>query len=704
MKVSVPKENLPEGYECRPLRAFGCTRTSRCDEDEAALNLVSTEPWPAVETYGELDATEWLHTNGAGAYAMSTVPMMHTRRYHGLLVAPLAPPLGRFVMLSHLELTLHANGRQYRLSTHQFPGLAPTPGYRSLRRFAMDPIPHWSYRIGDTEFERDLCLARGRNICVMRFTWHGDEPATLYLRPLMPLRSIHDLMHEHGAMVQRVALRQREVEIKPNIDLPPVSFRHSGVFVGSPDWWRRFEYLEDRTRAAEFQEDMWTPGTFELVLLPGKAQFLLTAVGPLPTESAKDIVDETIVELEKLEIGARRPLSVRKLSRAAEAFRVESSTCAGIIAGYPWFGIHFVPSLAALPGLCLVTGQIDFAKRALACMIDQQHAGFLPELITEVDRERGPSSPSATLFLFDAIRELAAKVSLDDPFIKETAYPALVRAFVRFRSKRMRRLAWLTDEGLIFNGDPSRPLTWMNGKVGGWIVTPRRGYAVEMQALWSRGCETLSQLARHYGHLKLATEAELASAQARHAFRKKFWCEDNDYPYDCIGASPAPGSTGVGDDLGQSPDCDAKIRPNALMALVLDPNLFEPWQAEAILARVRQDLLTPRGVRSLAPQEPNYQGYHEGGLEEREGSAHQGTAWPHLLGYYVRAAVRLAPEDDELRGDLRDLIEGAMDEPLAICQVAEMADGDSPNQFRACPADAWAVAELLKALVFDLEY
>jgi len=664
------------------------------------LNLVATDPWPAVETYGELDATEWIHTNGAGAYAMSTVPMMHTRRYHGLLVAPLVPPLGRYVMLSHVELTLHANGRQYRLSTHQFPGLAPTPGYRLLRRFAMDPIPHWTYRIGETEFERDLCLARHRNICVMRFTWHGEEPATLYLRPLMPLRSIHDLMHEHGAMVQRVALRQREVEIKPNVDLPPVCFRHSGVFVGSPDWWRRFEYLEDRTRAAEFQEDMWTPGTFELVLLPGKPQFLVTAVGALPTESAKDIVDETIIEHQKLDIGRKNPLCVRKLARAAEAFRVTSPACTGIIAGYPWYGVHFIPSLAALSGLCLVTGEIEFAKRALACMIEEQRAGFLPELITEVDHARGPCSPAATLFLFEAVRELTDRIGLDDPFIRGTAYPALVRAFVRIRSRRIRRLAWLTDDGLVASGDAKRPLTWMNGIVGNWVVTPRRGIAVELQALWSRGCETLALMARHYGFESLSALAELSCNRARTAFRKRFWCADTDYPFDCLRDVLAT----TGQENNTVPEFDARIRPNALMALVLDPALFDSWQAEAILARVRQDLLTPRGVRTLAPQEAGYQGYHEGGLEEREGSAHQGTAWPHLLGYYVRASVRLAPEDEELRRELKDLVEGAIEEPLALCQVAEMADGDSPNQFRACPANAWAVAELLKALVVDLEY
>jgi predicted glycogen debranching enzyme len=453
------------------------------DEGKIVLNRQPSDPWPVVDTYGELNATEWIHTNGAGAYAMSTVPMMHTRRYHGILVAPLTPPLGRYVMLSHVELTLHANGKQHRLSTHQFPGLAPTPGYRLLKRFALDPIPHWSYRIGEQEFERDLCLARRRNICIMRFTWHGEEPATLYLRPLMPLRSIHELMHEHGAMVQRVALRQREVEIQPNVDLPPLCFRHSGVFVGSPDWWRRFEYLEDRTRAAEFQEDMWTPGTFELVLVPGRPQFLVTAVGTLPFESAKDIVDETCAELSRLDIGPSRPDTVRQLTIASEVFRVESPDCAAIIAGYPWYGVHFVPALASLSGLCLVTNHIDFAKRTLACTLRLQKAGLLPDLITEVAHARGDCSPTATLFMFDAIRALIDKVSESDDFVRNVAYRALVRAFVRLRSKRMRRLSWLTSEGLLANGADDRPLTWMNGQVGNWIVTPRRGIAIEMQAL-----------------------------------------------------------------------------------------------------------------------------------------------------------------------------------------------------------------------------
>ncbi|HEY5962074.1 MAG TPA: glycogen debranching enzyme N-terminal domain-containing protein, partial [Polyangiaceae bacterium] len=539
------------------------------DAYEKVLNRQAADPWPVVDTYGELNAAEWIHTNGGGAYAMSTVPMMHTRRYHGILVAPLLPPLRRYVMLSHVELTLHANGKQHRLSTHQFPGLAPTPGYRLLRKFALDPIPHWTYRIGEHEFERDLCLARRRNICVMRFTWHGEEPATLYLRPLMPLRSIHDLMHEHGAMVQRVALRQREVEIQPNVDLPPLCFRHSGVFVGSPDWWRRFEYLEDRTRAAEFQEDMWTPGTFELVLLPGRPQFLVTAVGSLPVESARDIVDETCAELRALDIGEQRPLIVRQLTIAAEAFRVEAPSCTGIIAGYPWFGVHIASTLASMAGLCLVTNHVPFAKRSLECIIRLQRVGLLPELISEVAHVRGPCSPFATLFLFEAVRALVEKVSAADEFVRSTAYPALVRAFVRIRSKRRRTLVWMTADGLVANGVDDRPLTWMNGQSGNWIVTPRRGVAIEHQALWTRGCETLVGLASGYGHVRIAELAQSSVDEARAAFRRRFWCTDSDYPYDCIGeGNETDGLT------------DPSIRPNALIALAIDPKLFESWQAE----------------------------------------------------------------------------------------------------------------------------
>ncbi len=662
--------------------------------NEARIPIPFSSAWPIVDTYGELDATEWIHTNGAGAYAMSTVPMMHTRRYHGILVAPLDPPLRRYVSISHAELTLQANGRQYRLSTHQFPNLAPTPGYRLLRQFAMDPIPRWTYHIGDEEFEPRLCLARRRNIAVMTYTWHGKETATLTVKPLLPLRRIHDLMHEHGAMVQRVVLRQREVEIQPIFDLPPISFRHSGVFVGSPDWWRRFEYLEDRTRAAEFQEDIWTPGTFELTLRPEQTQYLLTAVGELPSESARDLVDETVEYLAAQVPGTSRLPGIQVLWAAADAFCVEGGGHTAIIAGYPWYGIHLRETLSALNGLCLVRGRFDFAKRILACALDTLHAGLLPDVVSEVEARLGRPSPDATLWLFQASRFLIEHLGVYDPFVQRTLFPKLRRAYVRLKSNRRKDLIWATREGLLANGAEDRPLTWMDAKVGNWIVTPRRGVAIEHQALWTKACETMGQLAEACGDGKLQESAVAACLQARASFQRRFWCSQTEYPFDCVSEER---------DM-EGAWTDASVRPNALMALAIDPVLFEPWQAAAIVARVRHDLLTSRGIRTLSPQDSSYQGYHEGGLEQREGSAHQGSVWPHLLGYFVSAATRLAHEDDQLRDELRQIIESALEEPLALRFVSQIADGDLPHRARGCPAYASAVAELLRALVVDQEY
>ncbi len=661
---------------------------------EASGPIRSSSAWPIVDTYGELDATEWIHTNGAGAYAMSTVPMMHTRRYHGILVAPLEPPLRRYVSISHAELTLQANGRQYRLSTHQFPNLAPTPGYRLLRQFAMDPIPRWIYRIGDEEFEPRLCLARNRNIAVMTYVWHGQEPATLTVKPLLPLRRIHDLMHEHGAMVQRVVLRQREVEIQPIFDLPPISFRHSGVFVGSPDWWRRFEYLEDRTRAAEFQEDIWTPGTFELTLRPEQTQYLLTAVGELPSESAKDLVDETVEYLAAQAPGSARVRAIQVLWAAADSFCVEGGGHTAIIAGYPWYGIHLRETLSALNGLCLVRGRVDFAKRLVACALTTMHAGLLPDVVSEAEARVGRPSPDATLWLFHASSCLIDHLGVHDPFVHRTLFPKLRRAFVRLKSNRRKNLIWATREGLLANGVEDRPLTWMDARVGNWIVTPRRGVAIEHQALWTKACQTMAQLAEAYGDTKLKAVAEDACSLAKASFQRRFWCSQTEYPFDCVSEER---------DM-EGAWSDSSVRANALMALAIDPELFEPWQAAAIVARVRHDLLTSRGIRTLSPQDPDYQGYHEGGLEQREGSSHQGSVWPHLLGYFISAATRLAREDDQLRDELRQLVEGALEEPLALRFVSQLADGDLPHRARGCPAYALAVAELLRTLVVDQEY
>lgn len=651
--------------------------------------------WPSVEVNGAIERAEaeWLHTNGAGAYSMSTIAMMHTRRHHGTLVAALPPPLGRHVIVSHADSALWVENerRSYRLATHQFPNVAPTPGYRNLLTFAQDPIPRWVFRAGSGTLERTLCLVRGENAVISGYTWTGNGMARISLRPLMPLRPVASLMREHGGMEQLVALRPGAVELRPVERLPPIFFAHEGVFMGGPDWWRRFEYLADRGEHAEFQEDMWTPGVFELPLEPGRTSYLVTSVGNLLDRPPSELVLEACEAISREALGETRPAAVRLLSVAAEQFCLDTAKPPMIIAGYPWHAPFTRDFLLALPGLTLARGRSDLAVRALPTLLRAQRAGFLPEFLAHPSEPRPKPLPDATLWLYEVARLLLPELGPEQARLKRQLYTALVRSFARLSSK-LRRWGWLSSDGLLVNGAEGVALTWMDAHVGAEPVTPRRGIAIEQQALFTQATGTLAALADEMGNVQLAEACRKAGVTARAAFRARFWCHDTDFPYDCVSESRDAQDAWV----------DASIRPNALIALAVDPSLFEPWQARAIVARVKAELLTTRGIRSLSPHDPRFVSQFAGTLDERELGYHQGTAWTHLLGFYVRAAIRISPEDEELRQELRQVIEGALDGSVILGQIAQLADGDMPHRARGCPAQATSVAELIRALVVDL--
>ena len=651
--------------------------------------------WPSVEVNGAIERAEaeWLHTNGAGAYSMSTIALMHTRRHHGALVAALPPPLGRHVIVSHadLTLTLESDRRSYRLATHQFPDVAPTPGYRNLLSFAQDPIPRWIFRAGSGTLERTLSLVRGENAIVMGYTWSGVGAARISLRPLMPLRPVDSLMHEHGGMEQLVALRPGAVELRPVERLPPIYFSHEGVFMGGPDWWRRFEYLADRGEHAEFQEDMWTPGVFELPLEPGRTSYLTVSVGKLLDRPPAEMVLESCEAISREALGVGRPAAVRLLSVAAEQFCLDAAKPPMVIAGYPWHAPFTRDFLLALPGLTLARGRVDLAARALPTLLASQHSGFLPEFLAAPGQTRPKPLPDATLWLYEVARLILPELGAEHAPLKRQLYNSLVRSFARLRGG-LRRWGWLSPDGLLVNGADGVALTWMDAHVGAEPVTPRRGIAIEQQALFTQATGTLATLADEAGNDKLAEACREAGVRARAAFRVRFWCHDTDFPYDCVSESRDTQDAWV----------DPSIRPNALIALAVDPSLFEEWQARAIVARVKAELLTPRGIRSLSPLDPRYVSQFAGTLEEKELAYHQGTAWTHLLGFYVRAAIQVAPDDVELRDELRAVIEGALDGSVILGQIAQLADGDMPHRARGCPAQATSVAELIRALVVDL--
>jgi predicted glycogen debranching enzyme len=483
-----------------------------------------------------------------------------------------------------------------------------------------------------------------------------------------------------------------EVEIQPIATFPRVVFGHSGVFVGSPDWYRRLEYPEDALRRVEAEEDLWTPGSFELELLPGKAAHFVVGVGGLPSAPFERHFEDTVAFLRAQDPGDERPPAVRELSIAAEQFCADACEHPAVVAGYPWLTVLSRDELVALPGLYLVRGNVEGARRVLREVVDALCDDLVPRRIRSVETTPSPPSVDATLWLFEAVRHLAAATGPSDVTVKDVLYPALRRIFRHVLTPGSSALT-LSPDGLVVSRDDDVAFTWMNAHTGATTAaTPRRGLPVELQALWTKGCETLTNLARAYGDVEIEQEATTARARARASFAARFWCEATRYPYDCLRSV----------DDADGPIMDASIRPNALVALDVDPDLFERWQAVAILERVRERLLTVRGVRSLDPNQPGYRGEYEGTFEERAIAYHQGLAWTHLLGAYARASLRLAPDDFELQENLRVRIEEARAGGPVLGQVSQFADGEPPHRAGGCPAQATSVAELLRTLAWDL--
>jgi predicted glycogen debranching enzyme len=641
-----------------------------------------------IEVDGALERAEreWIHTNGAGAYAMSTVALMHTRRYHGMFVAALDPPLDRAVLLSHAETTVTVGDKSFRLSTHRFPNVAPTPGYRHLKSFAQDPLPRWTYRLGKSLFERTVALVPGENALVLRYAWNGNRPALLSIMPLMPLRPVAQLAREHGGMVQRVTLRPGEVEIQPLPNLPPIVFGHGGVFMGSPDWWRRFEYSEDPRRHSDFQEDMWTPGTFELTLEPESTTHLVVALRALPAGAPEELVQRARERLLGQDPGSPHDGYVRTLSVALGSYSADTCRRPAIVAGFPWHRAPLRDWLMCLPALGLLPNGVERSRRSLELALSLLRGGLLP---SELGGERLPS-PDATLWLFEAAKSYVEQAGFDQDFVKQRLYPKLCRAWLRL-SAHTRRLVWRTPDGLLALALGRRPSSWMDARVNTEAVTPRNGLAIEHQALWYAACRTLEQFATALGDDATKTRVAEAANAVRTAFFGRFWCNETHYFFDCLSADGDTAEAWA----------DPSVRPNAVIALAVAPDLFEPWQATAVLERAQRELITPRGLRTLSPDDRAFVGHYEGTAEERERALHQGTVWPFLLGFYARARLASDPDSPEVRADIRHRIEELCDGGPVLGHVPQIADGESPHRDRGCPAQAWSTAELLRVLAVD---
>ncbi len=645
--------------------------------------------------FARSSALEWLEANGIGGWAGSTVSSAHTRRYHGLLVAATEPPVGRKVLLSRLDETVEANGTSVDLGANRFPGTIHPRGFEHLAAFRQGLFPSWEYAIGESKIRKTIAavhLESDENATLVLYELEGgNAPIGLALRPFFAGRDFHSLGHGNDSVHGEGTFEGDTLRYQSYDGLPVVHLRiPGGTYEASPAWWNRFEYDLERERGLDFEEDLFTPGAFSVELAPGARLGVLISTAPPAGRDAWALFEaERARRLALLIPFEDADRTVRALALAADAFLVRRGTgLSTVIAGYPWFSDWGRDSMIALPGLCLTTGRFAEAKGILRAFARTTSEGMLPNRFPDSGDEAPEyNTVDATLWFFVAAWKYLEATG-DGAFVRDEMMPVF-REILAWHERGTRHGIRVGSDGLLHAGAPGVQLTWMDAKVGDWVVTPRTGKPVEIQALWANALAISAELYDRFGPVDEAAKLRARAEQVRKTFVERFWNEQTGGLFDV-----ADGAEGDGRDVS--------VRPNQIFALSLPFPLIEGERAERLLAHVEAKLLTPCGLRTLSSDDPRYRPIYLGGPLERDGAYHQGTVWPWLFGPYITALVRVRGEEGKRQG--RKILEQFAPHlaEAGIGTVSEIFDADPPHAPRGCPAQAWSVAELLRAAVEDL--
>jgi len=625
---------------------------------------------------------EWLETNGLGGYSSSTIWGLNTRRYHGLLVAATRPPRGRMVMLSKLEEILVIRGEEYPLSCNEYPGVIHPQGYRFLVRFGLEPFPTFVYQVGEARLEKTVFMPREKNAVAVRYRLQGElKGAVLLLKPMIACRDHHHLRRESPAINPDGERKGEEIKFSPYSGVPSLFIgMGGGEFFRGPDWYRDFRYRQEMARGLDYEEDLFCPGMIGKKMESGETWDVVAGI-----ESTSDIdVDR---EWEK-ELARRKQLVasvseapgyIRQLHLAADSFLVKGREGKpAIIAGYHWFSDWGRDTMIALPGLTLVNGRLGEAREILASTIAQMDQGLIPNFFPEGGESPAYNTIDATLWLFVAGFEYFRR-SGDEKFLRERLYPAL-RDSIGWHVNGTHNGIVVDGDGLLMGGDDTTQLTWMDAKPGDRPVTSRHGKAVEVNALWYNACRIMQELAQILHESGDARWFGNLARRARTSFQKSFWNPDKGCLFDCMGDGWADGA----------------VRPNQLLALSLPFPLIAGPKARSLVEVVEAELLVPLGLRSLSPKDSCYAGRCQGDQRQRDAAYHQGTAWPWLIGPFLKAYLR-TQGGKKARARAEEIL-AAFEEHLCdagIGTISEILDGDYPHQPRGCISQAWSVGAVL---------
>ncbi len=639
---------------------------------------------------------EWIVTNGIGGYACSTIAGMNTRRYHGLLVAATTPPVGRLVLLSKLEDALIIDGERVELSTNLYGGGVVHPsGYLHIESFSLDPFPVYTYSDSRFVLTKTIFMVQGSNTVVIEYalTSHGDaQEIALEVRPLIAFRDYHATTHENGVVDGTLNETFGCVRVQPYPDLPALFLAHDAdSVITDGHWYRNFEYAEEKARGLDFAEDLFCPLRFKTSLTGRKRLTLIASTEMLSATDAAAFRHAAVRRDTSLRYQhpCKGELSelITTLERAAEQYIVARPPLKTVIAGYPWFADWGRDTMIALPGLLLSTGQTEVARDILLAFKQSIDGGMLPNRFPEKGELPEYNTVDATLWFFEAIwqylncRTEAAWREEAWHLIEADFYPAL-KNIADLHLSGTRYGIHADEDGFLWAGDDTTQLTWMDAKVGDTAITPRAGRPVEIQALWYNALRILEELGRQFRDTDAADRYSGVASSLHRRFESVFWNHDRQCLFDVVGGSWA----------------DAAIRPNQVIAISLRHGLLGRDRALDVLNVAERELLTPFGLRTLAPSDPNYRGRYEGDVWSRDSAYHQGTVWPWLAGPFFSAKLQFSDNPAEAAREARDWLErfSCHLSDAGLGQVSEIFDGDAPHLPRGCFAQAWSVAELLR--------
>ena len=629
---------------------------------------------------------EWLETNGLGGFASSSITGMNTRRYHGLLTAATKPPVGRMVLLSKLEETLVIDGARFDLSANQYPGAIHPQGYRHLVEFRLDPFPVFTYEVAAVRLEKCVFMVNGENTTVVEYRLiTGDTVCSLEVRPLLAFRDYHSTTRQNSALNRAVTQQSGHVTVSPYPDLPSLHFLHNATKLQeSGDWYHNFEYAAEMERGLDYREDLFNPFVLNFDLTQAAGATVIASIEDhtgRTAESARWLRDAEVARRQRLQAAAPcdDPL-VRSLTAAADQFIVKRGELKTIIAGYHWFSDWGRDTMIALPGLTLVTGRHDIAKNVLLAFAQNVDQGMLPNCFPDAGEAPEYNTVDATLWFFEAVRAYLSHTS-DAAFVRMHIFPKL-KEIIEWHVRGTRHGIKLDGDGLLRCGEAGVQLTWMDAKIGDWVVTPRHGKPVEIQALWYNALCVMEMLASSMDPDSAALYRNLA-ARAKESFEPLFWNENAGCLFDVV----------------NNDHSDAAIRPNQVFAVSLPHSMLSEERARQVVKTVQRELLTPLGLRTLAPGDANYRPHYQGGVWERDSAYHQGTVWPWLLGPFITAYLKAEKNTTAARKTAVQWLRGfeAHLSEAGLGQVSEIADADAPHSPRGCIAQAWSVAELLRA-------